>query len=94
MQLRRIKRVVGQSAYYICLDPRGKYLNRFTDYPDAQGALLPWVKLPVRAHWYTCTEGLGISGRDRRVRRTFNLIGAGGGLSALRAYQRYRVPRP
>ena len=33
----------GQSWYYICLDPRGKYLNRFTDYPTLKVRLLPWV---------------------------------------------------
>ena len=33
----------GQSWYYIYLDPRGKYLNRFTDYPTLKVRLLPWV---------------------------------------------------
>jgi len=45
----------GQSWYYICLDPRGKYLNRFTDYPTLKVRLLPWVNyrygLTGYLHW-------------------------------------------
>ena len=45
----------GQSWYYICLDPRGKYLNRFTDYPSLKVRLLPWVNYRYRLtgylHW-------------------------------------------
>jgi hypothetical protein len=45
----------GQSWYYICLDPRGKYLNRFTDYPTLKVRLLPWVNyrygLSGYLHW-------------------------------------------
>jgi Domain of unknown function (DUF4091) len=45
----------GQSWYYICLDPRGKYLNRFTDYPTLKVRLLPWLnyryKLTGYLHW-------------------------------------------
>src|SRR5437016_451720 len=45
----------GQSWYYICLDPRGKYLNRFTDYPTLKVRLLPWVNYRYRLtgylHW-------------------------------------------
>src|SRR5260370_29066481 len=45
----------GQSWYYICLDPRGKYLNRFIDYPALKVRLLPWVnyryKLTGYLHW-------------------------------------------
>ena len=45
----------GQSWYYICLDPRGKYLNRFTDYPSLKVRLLPWVnyryQLTGYLHW-------------------------------------------
>jgi glycosyl hydrolase family 123 len=45
----------GQSWYYICLDPRGKYLNRFTDYPTLKVRLLPWINyrygLTGYLHW-------------------------------------------
>jgi Domain of unknown function (DUF4091) len=45
----------GQSWYYICLDPRGKYLNRFTDYPTLKVRLLPWLNyrygLTGYLHW-------------------------------------------
>ncbi len=45
----------GQSWYYICLDPRGKYLNRFIDYPTLKVRLLPWVNyrygLSGYLHW-------------------------------------------
>jgi hypothetical protein len=45
----------GQSWYYICLDPRGKYLNRFTDYPTLKARLLPWLNyrygLTGYLHW-------------------------------------------
>jgi hypothetical protein len=45
----------GQSWYYICLDPRGKYLNRFTDLPTLKVRLLPWVNyrygLTGYLHW-------------------------------------------
>jgi hypothetical protein len=45
----------GQSWYYICLDPRGKYLNRFIDYPTLKVRLLPWVNyrygLTGYLHW-------------------------------------------
>src|SRR6267378_4289239 len=33
----------GQCWYYICLDPRGKYVNRFIDFPSLKVRLLPWV---------------------------------------------------
>jgi hypothetical protein len=45
----------GQSWYYICLDPRGKYLNRFVDFPSLKVRLLPWVNyrygLTGYLHW-------------------------------------------
>jgi hypothetical protein len=45
----------GQSWYYICLDPRGKYLNRFIDFPSLKVRLLPWVNyrygLTGYLHW-------------------------------------------
>jgi len=45
----------GQSWYYICLDPRGKYLNRFIDFPTLKVRLLPWVNyrygLTGYLHW-------------------------------------------
>ncbi len=45
----------GQSWYYTCLDPRGKYLNRFIDYPTLKVRLLPWVNyrygLTGYLHW-------------------------------------------
>lgn len=45
----------GQSWYYICLDPRGKYLNRFIDFPSLKVRLLPWVDyrygLTGYLHW-------------------------------------------
>jgi hypothetical protein len=45
----------GQSWYYICLGPRGKYLNRFIDYPTLKVRLLPWVNyrygLTGYLHW-------------------------------------------
>jgi hypothetical protein len=45
----------GQSWYYICLDPRGKYLNRFIDFPALKVRLLPWVDyrygLTGYLHW-------------------------------------------
>jgi hypothetical protein len=45
----------GQSWYYICLDPRGRYLNRFIDYPTLKVRLLPWVNyrygLTGYLHW-------------------------------------------
>jgi hypothetical protein len=45
----------GQNWYYICLDPRGKYLNRFIDYPTLKVRLLPWVNyrygLTGYLHW-------------------------------------------
>jgi hypothetical protein len=45
----------GQSWYYICLDPRGKYLNRFIDFPTLKVRLLPWVNyrygLSGYLHW-------------------------------------------
>jgi hypothetical protein len=45
----------GQGWYYICLDPRGKYLNRFIDFPSLKVRLLPWVNyrygLTGYLHW-------------------------------------------
>jgi hypothetical protein len=45
----------GESWYYIALDPRGKYLNRFIDYPTLKVRLLPWVNyrygLTGYLHW-------------------------------------------
>jgi hypothetical protein len=45
----------GQSWYYICLDPRGKYLNRFIDFSSLKVRLLPWVdyryELTGYLHW-------------------------------------------
>ena len=45
----------GQSWYYICLAPRGRYLNRFIDYPTLKVRLLPWVNyrygLTGYLHW-------------------------------------------
>ena len=45
----------GQSWYYICLAPRGKYLNRFIDFPSLKVRLLPWVNYRYRLtgylHW-------------------------------------------
>jgi hypothetical protein len=45
----------GQSWYYICLDPRGKYLNRFIDFPLIKVRLLPWLNYRYRLtgylHW-------------------------------------------
>jgi len=45
----------GQSWYYICLDPRGRYLNRFIDFPTLKVRLLPWVNyrygLTGYLHW-------------------------------------------
>jgi len=45
----------GQSWYYICLDPRGRYLNRFTDFPSLKVRLLPWLNyrygLTGYLHW-------------------------------------------
>jgi hypothetical protein len=45
----------GQSWYYICLDPRGKYLNRFIDFSSLKVRLLPWVDYRYRLtgylHW-------------------------------------------
>src|SRR5256885_5053996 len=45
----------GQSWYYICLAPRGKYLNRFIDFPSLKVRLLPWVNyrygLTGYLHW-------------------------------------------
>ncbi len=45
----------GQSWYYICLDPRGKYLNRFIDFPTLKVRLLPWLNyrygLTGYLHW-------------------------------------------
>jgi hypothetical protein len=45
----------GQSWYYICLDPRGRYLNRFIDFPSLKVRLLPWVDyrygLTGYLHW-------------------------------------------
>ncbi len=45
----------GQSWYYICLGPRGKYLNRFIDFPTLKVRLLPWVNyrygLTGYLHW-------------------------------------------
>src|SRR5260370_9889358 len=45
----------GQSWYYICLDPRGKYLNRYIDFPTLKVRLLPWVNyrygLTGYLHW-------------------------------------------
>ncbi len=45
----------GQSWYYICLDPRGKYVNRFIDFPSLKVRLLPWVNyrygLTGYLHW-------------------------------------------
>jgi hypothetical protein len=45
----------GSSWYYICLDPRGKYLNRFIDFPSLKVRLLPWVDyrygLTGYLHW-------------------------------------------
>jgi hypothetical protein len=45
----------GQSWYYICLDPRGRYLNRFIDFPSLKVRLLPWVNyrygLTGYLHW-------------------------------------------
>jgi hypothetical protein len=45
----------GESWYYICLDPRGRYLNRFIDYPTLKVRLLPWINyrygLTGYLHW-------------------------------------------
>src|SRR5260370_631163 len=45
----------GQCWYYICLDPRGKYLNRFIDFRSLKVRLLPWVNyrygLTGYLHW-------------------------------------------
>jgi hypothetical protein len=45
----------GQSWYYICLAPRGNYLNRFIDFPSLKVRLLPWVNyrygLTGYLHW-------------------------------------------
>src|SRR5438552_13770579 len=41
----------GQSWYYICLDPRGKYPNRFYRLPVDQGAAAAVAKLPVWSYW-------------------------------------------
>ena len=45
----------GQCWYYICLDPRGKYLNRFIDFPTLKVRLPPWVNyrygLTGYLHW-------------------------------------------
>jgi hypothetical protein len=45
----------GQCWYYICLDPRGKYVNRFIDFPSLKVRLLPWVNyrygLTGYLHW-------------------------------------------
>ncbi len=45
----------GQGWYYICLDPRGKYLNRFIDFPTLKVRLLPWLNyrygLTGYLHW-------------------------------------------
>ncbi len=45
----------GQSWFYICLDPRGRYLNRFIDFPTLKVRLLPWVDyrygLTGYLHW-------------------------------------------
>src|SRR6266436_1762253 len=45
----------GQSWYYICLDPRGRYLNRFIDFPSLKVRLLPWLNyrygLTGFLHW-------------------------------------------
>ncbi len=45
----------GQSWYYICLDPRGRYLNRFIDFPTLKVRLLPWLNyrygLTGYLHW-------------------------------------------
>lgn len=45
----------GQSWYYICLDPRGRYLNRFIDFPTLKVRLLPWINyrygLTGYLHW-------------------------------------------
>jgi len=62
----------GQSWYYICLDPRGKYLNRFIDFPLIKVRLLPWVNYRYGLTGYL--HGEGISGQIDRL-RTFNQIG-------------------
>ena len=45
----------GQGWYYICLFPRGRYLNRFIDYPLLKTQLLPWLNfrygLTGYLHW-------------------------------------------
>jgi hypothetical protein len=45
----------GQGWYYICLFPRGRYLNRFIDYPLLKTQLLPWLDfrygLTGYLHW-------------------------------------------
>lgn len=45
----------GQGWYYICLAPRGRYLNRFIDYPLLKTRLLPWLNfryaLTGYLHW-------------------------------------------
>lgn len=45
----------GQVWYYICLFPRGRYLNRFIDYPLLKIRLLPWFNfrfgLSGYLHW-------------------------------------------
>jgi hypothetical protein len=45
----------GQGWYYICLFPRGRYLNRFIDYPLLKTRLLPWLDfrygLTGYLHW-------------------------------------------
>ena len=45
----------GQGWYYICMYPRGSYLNRFVDYPLLKIRLLPWLNfryaLSGYLHW-------------------------------------------
>ncbi len=45
----------GQGWYYTCLFPRGRYLNRFIDYPLLKTRLLPWLDfrygLTGYLHW-------------------------------------------
>ena len=45
----------GQTWYYICLHPRGRYLNRFVDFPLLKVRLLPWLNfrygLTGFLHW-------------------------------------------
>lgn len=53
--IRQHEALGGQGWYYICLHPRGRYLNRFIDYPLLKVRLLPWLNfrygLTGYLHW-------------------------------------------